>query len=372
MEPAYPVGSLVYVRSVAAETVEAGDPIAFVMNGDGVVAIHRVVSVDAAAATFRTKGDANDAPDAAPVAFASLIGMPVLCVPYLGYVSDYLTRPPGLYLGGAAALLAVVLLLLPDRERAARGRGGAPRSVPWRRRSARCARRRRPGGACTAAERAPAGANELEHQTGPAPRGAGSTYRSYPKKIQKEGVTHTMKKKTIILILSLALVVAFAATGAVAWLTAVTDPVQNTFTVGNIDLKLEETTTDYTMVPGNDIAKDPKVTVLGGSEDCWLFVKVEESDNLCTFIEYAVADGWTALPGVAGVYYREVAASETDQAFAVLQGDIVSVPDSVTKDMMDALTEETAPTLTFTAYAVQKANIATAADAWAAVQPAQP
>ncbi len=181
-----------------------------------------------------------------------------------------------------------------------------------------------------------------------------------------------MKKKTIILILSLALVVAFAATGAVAWLTAVTDPVQNTFTVGNIDLKLEETTTDYTMVPGNDIAKDPKVTVLGGSEDCWLFVKVEESDNLCTFIEYAIADGWTALPGVAGVYYREVAASETDQAFAVLQGDIVSVPDSVTKDMMDALTEETAPTLTFTAYAVQKANIATAADAWAAVQPAQP
>ena len=118
MEPAYPVGSLVYVRSVAAETVEAGDPIAFVMNGDGVVAIHRVVSVDAAAATFRTKGDANDAPDAAPVAFASLIGMPVLCVPYLGYVSDYITRPPGLYLGGAAALLAVVLLLLPDRERA--------------------------------------------------------------------------------------------------------------------------------------------------------------------------------------------------------------------------------------------------------------
>ena len=178
--------------------------------------------------------------------------------------------------------------------------------------------------------------------------------------------------KTLVALLSLVLLLGCSLSGTLAWLADKTDPVTNTFTVGDIDITLVETTTDYKIVPGVNIAKDPKVTVEADSEACWLFVKVEESDNLCTFIEYAIADGWTALPGVAGVYYREVAASETDQAFAVLQGDIVSVPDSVTKDMMDALTEETAPTLTFTAYAVQKANIATAADAWAAVQPAQP
>lgn len=77
-----------------------------------------------------------------------------------------------------------------------------------------------------------------------------------------------MKKKTFIIALCLALVVAFAAGGAIAWLTATTGTVTNTFTVGNIDIDLTETTTDYKMVPGNTIAKDPKVTVKAGSEAC--------------------------------------------------------------------------------------------------------
>lgn len=173
-----------------------------------------------------------------------------------------------------------------------------------------------------------------------------------------------MKKKTFIIALCLALVVAFAAGGAIAWLTATTGTVTNTFTVGNIDIDLTETTTDYKMVPSNTIAKDPKVTVKAGSEACWLFVKIEKSANLDTFITYAVADGWTALTGVDGVYYREVAATTADTSFDVLAGNTVTVKDTVTKENMDGLTAETYPTLTFTAYAVQSANVATAADAW--------
>ena len=41
--------------------------------------------------------------------------------------------------------------------------------------------------------------------------------------------------------------------------------------------------------------------------------------------------------------------------------------DTVTKADMDALTEETYPTLSFIAYAIQQANLASAADAWAAL-----
>ncbi len=67
MEPVYPVGSLVYVQRMDADRIAVGDPIAFVMNEDLVVAIHRVIGVDAAAQQFETKGDANAA--AGAVAF---------------------------------------------------------------------------------------------------------------------------------------------------------------------------------------------------------------------------------------------------------------------------------------------------------------
>ena len=114
MEPVYPVGSLVYVQRMDADEIAVGDPIAFVMNEDLVVAIHRVIGIDAAAQQFQTKGDANDTADAAPVHFNNLIGKPVFCVPKLGYVSSYLTSPPGMYVGGAAALVLLLLMFVPD------------------------------------------------------------------------------------------------------------------------------------------------------------------------------------------------------------------------------------------------------------------
>ncbi len=175
-----------------------------------------------------------------------------------------------------------------------------------------------------------------------------------------------MKKKTIALVLACILCVAIGIGGTLAWLTAQTSPVTNTFTVGNVDITLAENTKDYKMVPGNTIAKDPKVTVLKDSEACWLFVKIEESTNLDDFISYNVATGWTALTGVDDVYYREVAASTADQAFDVLASNQVTVKDTVTKTQMDAIKAGTAanPTLTFTAYACQKDNVTSAADAW--------
>ena len=177
-----------------------------------------------------------------------------------------------------------------------------------------------------------------------------------------------MKKKTLALVLALTLLVAGVVGGTLAWLTDQTAEVKNTFTVGDINIGLTETTADYKMVPGNTIAKDPTVTVKANSEACWLFVKVTESTDLKDFITYAIAEGWTALSGVDGVYYREVPASAADQPFSVLKGDAVTVNSDVTKEMLTAK-DFANPTLTFKAYAVQKDNVASASDAWAKVNP---
>ena len=161
-----------------------------------------------------------------------------------------------------------------------------------------------------------------------------------------------------------------AVAGTVAWLTDKTKTEVNTFTVGNIDIELTETTSNYKMVPGETIAKDPKVSVTAGSEDCWLFVKVEEGNNVANFIDYSIDSGWKAVPGASGVYYREVAAADAVQEFSVLTNDQVTVKSDVTKTMMDDIKDQkvAAPTLSFTAYAVQKAGFDTVADAWAAAQ----
>lgn len=173
-----------------------------------------------------------------------------------------------------------------------------------------------------------------------------------------------MKKKTLALVLALTLLVAGVVGGTLAWLTDRTAEVKNTFTVGDINIDLTETTADYKMVPGNTIAKDPTVTVKANSEACWLFVKVTESENLDTFITYAIADGWTELQD--GVYYREVPASNADQTFSVLAGDAVTVKSDVTRTMLETAKTD-APTLTFQAYAIQRDHFATAAAAWAEV-----
>lgn len=192
-----------------------------------------------------------------------------------------------------------------------------------------------------------------------------------------------MKKKIALSIAAIALVICCAVGGTLAWLTDQTGPVVNTFTVGNIDITLTESegvtssnpqAGTFKMVPGNTIEKDPKVTVEAGSEACWLFVKVEESTNFDSFLTYTMADGWTQLTKDKDgnditdlVFYREVAAPTTDQAFAVLADDQVTVKNTVTKADMDGLTSSTLPTLTFTAYAVQKDNIADEATAWAEI-----
>ncbi len=191
-------------------------------------------------------------------------------------------------------------------------------------------------------------------------------------KRKKKGVS----TKVFLSLLALVLVVGCAVGGTIAWLTATTDPVVNTFTYGKIKIELTETTgAEYKIIPGVNISKDPKVTVKADSEACWLFVKVaEEGTFVANKVTYSIADGWTQGDGTViptNVCYREVNAVTADTNFNVLAGDttypngVVTVSENLTK--AEANSVATQSTLTFTAYAVQKDGIDTAAEAWAKV-----
>ena len=199
-----------------------------------------------------------------------------------------------------------------------------------------------------------------------------------------------VSNKTVAILLALVLAIGCAVGGTLAWLISQTEPVVNTFTYGDINIELYEheynagenkletkkaTKVDnYKIIPGVDLPKDPTVAVKANSEACWLVVKVEEK-NWPAFtnttdgtkkVSYHIADGWNALQGQTGVYYREVGAVTEDTSFNVLKENQVTVSDTLTKDEVDQLKGKN-PTLTFTAYAVQKDGIDNAADAWAKI-----
>lgn len=210
-----------------------------------------------------------------------------------------------------------------------------------------------------------------------------------------------MKKKTVALLLACVMALGVAVGGTLAWLTATDEPVVNTFTPSDINITLTETTTDYKMVPGHTIDKDPVVTVEAGSEDCWVFIKVEDQGVSFTpegetmpqvyafsdFISYGInPNNWEQLKDgdsvVPGVYVTKgpVTAVTNNRSIKVLGyyngeeipknfvDNKVLVKDTVTKEMMDIVEKNGNPTLTFTAYASQywKNNTEhfTAKEAW--------
>ena len=178
--------------------------------------------------------------------------------------------------------------------------------------------------------------------------------------------------KAFAVILAAVLILGGAIGGTMAWLIDGTEAVANTFTYGDINIELKESTgNNYKIVPGVDLKKDPVVTVKANSEDCWLFVKVEEenwpnftdNDTGAKKVNYAIAEGWTRLDDQTGVYYRKVTSSGEDVSFWVLKDNQITVSDSLKKSEVNDVIAKT-PKLTFTAYAVQMATIDDPDEAW--------
>jgi len=198
------------------------------------------------------------------------------------------------------------------------------------------------------------------------------------------------KKRSIILVVAALLLVAAVSAGAtLAYLLDTTAPVTNTFTVGKIEIELIESGVDNTtgvkayenVLPGNQYAKDPTVIVKKDSEASYLFVKIDEENNALSatntgkVIEWDIADGWDELTGTNNVYYCKVPKASTDNlTYRVLKGDpnIAALVNGCVTVNENATPENFAnqPTITFTAYAVQQANL-TVAEAWAEAQSAE-
>ena len=114
MEPTYHVGSIIYDKKVDPADLKVGDPITFVLGEDLTVATHRIVEISEDGEHFYTKGDANDAVDGSPVYAPNIVGVPVFTIPYLGYFSNWISNPPGTYIGICGILIVVILMFLPD------------------------------------------------------------------------------------------------------------------------------------------------------------------------------------------------------------------------------------------------------------------
>lgn len=198
------------------------------------------------------------------------------------------------------------------------------------------------------------------------------------------------KSKALLLTLCAVLLVAASVLGTMAYLTS-TDEVENTFTVGQVKITLDEAKVDengkaltgdnaervkansYKLMPGHTYTKDPTIHVDAVSEDSWIFVKVEngiaafeaatstEENGYKRISNQITANGWKALDGVANVYYKPYTKSATGSDLIVFSN--FKIADTA-NDVQGWATLNA--TVNITAYAVQKDGFATAEAAWTA------
>lgn len=131
MEPELPVGSLIYVRKVDPATIQPGDAVTF-EKSSGSIVTHEAYELDSDSGLIYTQGINNRSEDGTilhdgePVAFSQVIGVPVACIPLLGYMNALITTPLGIACACAVACASVVLSLIAARND---GHGDGQRSL---------------------------------------------------------------------------------------------------------------------------------------------------------------------------------------------------------------------------------------------------
>ena len=171
------------------------------------------------------------------------------------------------------------------------------------------------------------------------------------------------KSKALLLTLCAVLLVAASVLGTMAYLTS-TDTVTNTFTVGKVEIKLDETdvtnpngprvkANSYKLMPGTTYTKDPTVTVKAGSEESYVRMKVtfnnaKEIIALCTDPEYAdeVTGVENAFPLIRMVNFVKANAAKWD---GIIPDNMVDTEDMLADAKYFAY-DETADTLTYIFY----------------------
>ena len=207
-------------------------------------------------------------------------------------------------------------------------------------------------------------------------------------------------KKKLMTVLALVLVIAMSVAGTYAYLTSA-DQVVNTFTVGDVQIKLDEAKANadgslvanadrvkansYKLLPGHTYNKDPMVTVLKGSESSYVKMTVTFSNaaeldaifapngadmtsifngyNSANWIYKGNTEDTTANTRTYEFWYKEtVAAPDADVALDALF-DSITVPGGIKNDQLKTIE---GMTITVNAYAIQADGFANAEAAWAA------
>ena len=199
-----------------------------------------------------------------------------------------------------------------------------------------------------------------------------------------------MKKRTMIFVTAMVLLFAMVTGATIAYMTDESNVVTNTFTYGNITIYLDETDIDgskkgvipgvtpdgrdaeneYKILPSTTYTKDPVVRIAEGSEECYIFVKVENGfseyeDSENTIASQMAALGWKAVDGKTDVfYYAKTNATEGD----VLKGgdtatvfNQLAIGSQVNNENIETASEAE---IIVKAYAVQSQGFNNAAEAW--------
>ena len=182
------------------------------------------------------------------------------------------------------------------------------------------------------------------------------------------------KKKSIILIFSCILLLTVIVSGTIAWLKSESNSLVSKFSYGNIKIFIteedvnDENVKNFEIIPGAKIKKNTTVTVEENSEDCWLFIEIEQSDNFNNFMNYSIEDGWKKLEEYENIYYREVDKKNEKQIYTVFKDDIINVNSDITRELFNSLTDDNYPMISILAYGIQRNSkidaIDTAEDAW--------
>ena len=211
-----------------------------------------------------------------------------------------------------------------------------------------------------------------------------------------------MKKKLLIMSVAMVLVCAFAVGMTIAYLTS-TDRVVNTFTVGNVRIKLDEADVDeygrvpqgspaprvkansYKLIPGHTYTKDPTVTVLSGSESSYIKMTVTFSNSreldaifaptgadLTSIFKGYDSTNWickgntedtTANTRTYEFWYKNAVPATTEDVALDALFDSITVPGTITNTQLGTIENMT---ITVNAYAIQADGFDTPDDAWAA------
>lgn len=199
-----------------------------------------------------------------------------------------------------------------------------------------------------------------------------------------------MKKNVATMLASLSLVAVVGVGATLAYLSDATNVVTNTFTVGNVEITLDETDitkTDgtrtetgnaYTNIqPGDVLTKDPTVHVDADSSECYIFIKVEGLDDLLAetgkdgngnevkafaldtnafkdWIKVAEADGSTLSSTTKDGIYRYKETLEASESTGALFNSI-TFNSAVTEYGEDGVLDIS--DVEITAYAIQSENI---------------